>query len=273
MRRRARSTSSSSPRRPRSPLAVGRPRAARAPTSPSRPGGRARARSPRSSPASLLAVAHALLRRRAPRAAARCVDRLAGRAVAGRSRRCSSSCSASASRRRSLIVALVCFFPVVVNLYDGAAPPSTPTRASCWHARRLALAGVPRARGARARCPPRFTGAKVAAAVGGDRRRVRRVGRLGRRARPLAADREPAARDRAGVRGHRPADRARRRCSTPSWPCSSGASCPGRTRRPKEPARDPPPAALRLRPARRSPSPLAGCGEKPEAAPARHASR
>ena len=110
-----------------------------------------------------------------------------------------------------LMVALVCFFPVTINLYDGLRDVDPDARkllrsldASRWQPPHPA-------RGARARSPPTFTGIKIAAAVavigavfaewaGSDRG-------LGH----TAADRQRAARDGARVRRHRPAVRARHR--------------------------------------------------------------
>ena len=61
-----------------------------------------------------------------------------------------------------LIVALVCFFPVTVNLYDGLqrADPDQPRRAAA----RDALADAARARAAE-RAAAAFTGVRIAAAV------------------------------------------------------------------------------------------------------------
>ena len=99
---------------------------------------------------------------RARAAAAR--DRLAGGADPGDRAAARSSCSASGSAPKVLIVALVCFFPVTINLYDGLRDADPDARkllrsldATRWQALRLLEA--PRA------LPAAFTGMKVAAAV------------------------------------------------------------------------------------------------------------
>ena len=109
-----------------------------------------------------------------------------------------------------LIVALVCFFPVTINLYDGLRDVDPDARkllrsldASRWQTLRLLEAP--------AALPAAFTGLKVAAAVavigavfaewaGSD-------SGLGH----AAADRQRPARDRARVRRHVPAVRPRHR--------------------------------------------------------------
>ena len=55
--------------------------------------------------------------------------------------------------------------PDGVNTLDGLANVDPDQRQAAAHARRLALAGLPLRRGCRPRCPPRFSGARIAVAV------------------------------------------------------------------------------------------------------------
>ena len=132
-----------------------------------------------------------------------------------------------------LLVALVCFFPVTINLYDGL-------RAADPDARRLlrslagdALAGAAAGRGA-GRAAGRVHRPEGRRRRRRDRRRVRRVGRRRARPRPRAADRQRAS--------SRPRARSPPRSCSSCWPspstaparCSSGAwstGPPHRTRR------------------------------------------
>ena len=175
--------------------------------------------SSRSCSASLLAVAMHFSTAAAPRARP-LRGRLAGRADRRSSRRCWSCCSASASRRSSLIVALVCFFPSWSRPRRRCAR-STPTRASsCARStpragRRFRCSRRPR------RCPPRSAGAKIAAAVAVIGAVFAEWAGSTRASGTCCSGQRPA-RDRARVRRHVS-------CSRPS-PCSSSA--PSRCRAP-----------------------------------------
>ena len=122
-----------------------------------------------------------------------------------------------------LIVALICFFPVVVNVADGLRDSDPDARKLLRSLRRDALAA--------AALPRRAVGAagELHRHAGrgerrGDRRRVRGVGGLGVRARPPRDHRQRPARDGARVRRDGAADRAWRSRSTPRSTRSSGAS-------------------------------------------------
>ena len=125
-----------------------------------------------------------------------------------------------------LLVALVCFFPVAINLYDGLRDTDADARkllrsldATRWQTLRMLEAAERAARDLHRR-QDRRRGR-------GDRRRVRRVGGLGRRPRPRAADRQRPARDRARVRRHRCCCSCSPSRSTARSRCSSGASSTG----------------------------------------------
>ena len=104
------------------------------------------------------------------------------------------SCSGFGLAPKVLIVALVCFFPVTINLFDGLRDADPDARkllrsldASRWQTLRTSRR--------RRRCPPRSP-ARGRRRGGGDRRRVRGVGGLGRRPRPPAGQRQRPARAR-----------------------------------------------------------------------------
>ena len=155
-----------------------------------------------------------------------------------------------------LIVALICFFPVDVNLADGLRDTDPDARKLLRSLRRDALAAAALPRGARRRCPPAFTGVKIAAAVavigavfaewaGSD-------SGLGHLLLTANGQLETARAFAATVLLFADGRRALRRCSR----CSSAGSSPGpRDRRPMK----------RLLARRRWPRcSLAGCGEKAE---------
>ena len=172
--------------------AVDRPRAARARPRGHDLGGRCSGSPPRSPPA--------------PRSASPCTSR---RARGARCARCVIGSQAVPMpviaplvvlvlgfglAPKVLIVALVCFFPVAINLYDGLRDTDADARkllrsldATRWQT--LRMLELPRA------LPAAFTGHEDRRRGGGDRRRVRRVGGLGLRPRPRAADRQRPARD------------------------------------------------------------------------------
>ena len=147
------------------------------------------------------------------------------------------------------IIALVCFFPVVVTTLDALAQRRPRPAQAPAHAGRLALAGVPLRRGAR-RAARRAERGEDRRRRRGHRRRLRRVRRVELRARPPHAPGDPAARDR--------------RARTPPWCCSprspspssppsrwpSAGWCRGPTADRKDPAHDADPSPD-LRPARR----------------------
>ena len=157
-----------------------------------------------------------------------------------------------------LMVALVCFFPVTINLYDGLRDVDPDARkllrsldASRWQRLRL-LEAAQRAPDDLHRHQDRRRGRR-------HRRRLRRVGGLGPRARPHAADRQRAARDRPRVRRHLPALRPRHRpvrAVRAARAARRGLGTPDRS--PRRTMSRPLALAALLTLV------LAGCGEKPE---------
>ncbi len=128
-----------------------------------------------------------------------------------------------------LLVALVCFFPVAINLYDGLRDTDADARkllrsldATRWQT--LRMLELPSA------LPATFTGIKIAAAVAVIGAVFAEWSGSDAGPRPRAADRQRPARDRPRVRRHPAAVPARRRCSTARSLCSSGASSTGRPR-------------------------------------------
>ena len=158
----------------------------------------------RSASASLVALVLGLaVRGRDPLLRGRCAARCTRCSSARRrsrscsSRRCSSSGSASTSAPKLAIVALVCFFPIVVPTLDALDRVDADLRklmrtfgASRWQTFRLVEAP--------AALPGLLTGAKLSVAFAGDRRDPRRAGGLRERARPPhAARRSRSSRPRA----------------------------------------------------------------------------
>ncbi len=121
-----------------------------------------------------------------------------------------------------LLVALVCFFPITINLYDGLRAADPDARRLLRSLQATPLAGAAARRGA-GRAAGRVHGPEGRCRRRRDRRRVRRVGGRRARPRPRAADRQRAARD-APARSPPP-------CCSSCWPspstaparCSSGA--------------------------------------------------
>ena len=154
-----------------------------------------------------------------------------------------------------LIVALICFFPIVDQRRRRAARERSRRAQAAALARRDAAGSGCGSWTRRRALPASFTGMRGRGQRRGDRRRVRGVGGLGVRARPPRDHRQRPARD-ARARSPPPSlliGRWRSR-STPRSRRSSGASSPGRRGRAHE-------AARRILAALVA---LAGCGEKAE---------
>ena len=108
-----------------------------------------------------IAVAAPLLGRAAPRAAAD-PRALADGADGACSRRSSRSCSATGSTPKLVVVAVVCFFPIVVNAVDGlrSTDPELVRMMRTLHGGRLAIFRRVELPGA---LPAIFSGARIAA--------------------------------------------------------------------------------------------------------------
>ena len=239
----------------------GRPRICSRPTSRRRPGRCCSASPPRSPPARCSA-SPCTCRRRARRALRPLV--IGSQAVpvpviapAGDPRARLRPGAEGAARRARLLL------PGRRSTSTTACATPTPTRASCCArstrraGRRCACSRLPSA------LPATFTGVQDRRRGRGDRRGVRRVGGLGRRARPRAADRQRPARDRRA--------RSPPPCCCSCSPSPSTAPFALLERRVVDwtPAHrlpedhDPPRCSLLALARRRS---LAGCGEKAEPA-------
>ena len=160
-----------------------------------------------------------------------------------------------------LLVALVCFFPITINLYDGLRGADPDARrllrslqATRWQALRLVEAP--------AALPAAFTGLKVAAAVAVIGAVFAEWAGAERRPRPRAADRQRAARDRPRVRRHAPALPAGHR---PLRRLRAARAAGGRldSHAPNPEDHDPT-LALARAPARSAPRCSPRCGEKSE---------
>ena len=124
------------------------------------------------------------------------------------------------------IVALICFFPITVNVLDGLRSAARRAAEADAQPRRLPAPDAAQGRAARraAVVLQRPAGGRHHV---GDRRRLRRVGGGRRGPRPPGAARQQPAADAAGVRRDRAAHAdGGRRCS-PSSRSPSGCSAPG----------------------------------------------
>ena len=246
--RRAASTTSSCPRRPRSPRRSWATAPCWREPAGHRPGGRARPARSRSSSRSPSRSPMHFCARAAPRALP-AAGRHPGdpdrddRAAAGRLVRLRHP------RPSSSIVALVCFFPDRRHDARRRCAASTPTSTSCC-ARWAPRAGRPSASPRRPpRCPPRSRGARIAVAIGGIAAVFAEYVGSREGPRPPAAAVDPAARDRARLGRRRRARRARRHLLRPARPrrARAGPLDTGRTAHDDDASPCSPLAALRAR--------------------------
>ena len=155
-----------------------------------------------------------------------------------------------------VIIALVCFFPIVVTTLDALRSRRPRSAQAAAHARRLALAGVPLGRGARRAARPRSAAPRSRSPWRSSAPSSPSTPARARASATSSCSRSPSSRPRAPT--------PRSSSSPPSPSLLFGALAlaerrlvPWADRRPEGPARDPPPPARPARPRRRRCSPPA----------------